>query len=77
MLVAQQEDNPQFLIHDKFAVALANSDYCGSSSKVYVEAVAHFFIYHAGHISCEVTGSKRYSTALAGLSGDFCPNELS
>ena len=78
MLVAQHEDNPQSLIHDKFAVALVNSHSVTVGLPKFMSKLAHFFIYHAVHIICEVTVLKEIlDRSRAGWSGDFCQNGLS
>ena len=65
ILSAKHEDDPQSLVPDKYAIALANSDSVtvGDLSK-FVSKLAHFFVKHDGEIRCKITGSKRYSSDL-------------
>ena len=65
ILSTKHEDDPQSLVHDKYAVALINSESVtvGHLPK-FMSKQAHFFIKHAGKIRCEITGSKRYSSDL-------------
>ena len=65
ILSAKHEDDPQSLIHDKYAIALTNSDSItvGHLPK-FTSNLAHFFVKHDGEIRCEITGSKRYSSDL-------------
>ena len=65
VLVSKHEDDPQSLVHDKFSIALVNSHgVTVGHLPMFMSKPAHFFIKHAGHISCKVTGSKRYSKVL-------------
>ena len=65
ILAAKDEDDPQSLVHDKYAIALTNSDSftVGHLSK-FMSKLEHFFVKHDGEIRCEITGSKRYSSDL-------------
>ena len=65
ILSAKHEDDPQSLVHDKYAIALINSESVtvGHLPK-FMSKLAHFFVKHAGKIRCEITGSKRYSSDL-------------
>ena len=62
---AKHEDDLQYLVHDKYAIALINSESVtvGHLPK-FKSKLAHFFVKHAGKIRCEFTGSKRYSSDL-------------
>ena len=62
VLSAKHEDDPQSLVHDKYAIALTNSDSVtmGHLSK-FMSKLPHFFVKHDGEIRCEITDSKRYS----------------
>ena len=62
ILSSKHEDDPQSLVHDKYAIALINSELVavGHLPK-FVSKLTHFFVEHAGKIRCEITGSKRYS----------------
>ena len=67
---AKHEDDPQSLVHNKYAIALINSD----SDTVghlpnFMSKLANFSVKYAGKIRCEITGSKRYSSNLE--QGDF------
>ena len=59
------QPNPQFFAHDKYAIALINSESVtvGHFPK-YMSKKAHFFVKHAERIRREITGSKRYSSDL-------------
>ena len=63
--IPQSLDDPQSLVHDKYAIALTNSDAVtvGHLAK-FLSKLAHFFVNHDGEIRCEITGSKRYSSDL-------------
>ena len=63
ILSAKHEDDPQSLVHDKYATALINSESVtvGHLPK-FMSKLAHIFVKHAGKIRCEITGSKRYSS---------------
>ena len=65
ILSAKHEDDPQSLVHDKYAIALINNESVavGHLPK-FLSKLAHFFVKHAGKIRCEITGSKRYSSDL-------------
>ena len=65
ILSAKHEDDPQSLVHDKYATALINSESVtvGHLPK-FMSKLAHIFVKHAGKIRCEITGSKRYSSDL-------------
>ena len=65
ILSAKHEDDPQSLVHGKYAFALINSEsvIVGHLPK-FMSKLAHFFVKHAGKIRCEITGSKRYSPDL-------------
>ena len=65
ILSAKHEDDPQSLVHGKYAFALINSEsvIVGQLPK-FMSKLAHFFVKHAGKIRCEITGSKRYSSDL-------------
>ena len=65
VLSVKHEDDPQSLVHSKYAIALINSELVavGHLPK-FVSKLAHFFVKHAGKIRCEITGSKRYSSDL-------------
>ena len=65
ILSAKYEDDPQSLVHDKYVIALINSESVtvGHFPK-FMSKLAHFFVKHGGKISCEITGSKRYSSDL-------------
>ena len=59
VLIAKHEDDPQSLIHDKFAIALVNNDSVtvGYIPKFMSKLTFHF-LKHGGHIKCEITGFK-------------------
>ena len=59
------QPNPQFFAHDKYAIALINSESVtvGHFPKC-MSKLAHFFVKHAKKIRCEITGSKRHSSDL-------------
>ena len=59
ILSAKHEDDRQSLVHDKYAVALINSESVtvGHLPK-FTWKLAHFFDKHGGKIMCEITGSK-------------------
>ena len=65
VLMAKHEDDPQSLIHDKFAIALVNDDSTtvGHIPK-FMSKLAYFFNKHGGHIKCEITGVQKYSKDL-------------
>ena len=65
VLSAKHEDDLQSLVHDKYAIALINSESVplGHLQK-FMSKLAHFFVKHARKIRCEITGSKRYSSNL-------------
>ena len=65
ILSAKLEDDLQSLVHDKYALALINSDSVtvGHLPK-FMSKLAHFFVKNAGTIRCEITDSKRYSSDL-------------
>ena len=65
ILSAKLEDDLQSLVHDKYALALINSDSVtvGHLPK-FMSKLAHFFVKQAGKTKCEITGSKRYSSDL-------------
>ena len=65
ILSAKHEHDPQSLVHDKYAIALINSetDTVGRLPKFMLK-LTHFFVKYAGKIRCEITGSKRYSSEL-------------
>ena len=65
ILSAKHEHDPQSLVHDKYAIALINSetDTVGRLPKFMLK-LTHFFVKHARKIRCEITGSKRYSSEL-------------
>ena len=59
---AKHEDDLQYLVHDKYAIALINSELVTVSHlPKFMLKLALFFVKHAGKIRCEITGSKRYS----------------
>ena len=65
ILSAKHEDNPQSLVHDKYVIALINSESATVADlPKFMSKLAHFFVKHAGKIRCEITGSKRYSSNL-------------
>ena len=65
VLIAKHEDDPQSLIHDKFAIALVNNDSItvGHIPK-FMCKLTYFFLKHGGHMKCEITGGKKYSKDL-------------
>ena len=65
ILPTKHEDNPQFLVHNKYAIALINSEpvTVGHLPKS-ISKLVHFFVKHVGKLTCEITGSKRYSPDL-------------
>ena len=65
ILSAKHEDDPQSLFHEKYAVALINSESVtvGHLPK-FMSKPAHVFVKHTGKIRCELTCSKRYSSDL-------------
>ena len=65
VLSAKHEGDSQSLVHDKYAVALINSESVtvGHLPK-FMSKPAHVFVKHAGKIRCEITGTKRYSSDL-------------
>ena len=65
ILSAKHEDDPQSLVHDKYATALINSESVtvGHLPK-FMSKLAYFFVKHAEKIRCEITGSKRYFSDL-------------
>ena len=56
VLMAKYEDDPQSLIHDKFAIALVNDDSVtvGHIPK-FMSKLTYFFLKHGGHLKCEIT----------------------
>ena len=62
ILIAKHEDDPQSLIHRKFAIALVNTDSvtAGHIPK-FISKLIYFFLKHTRHIICEITGGKKYS----------------
>ena len=65
ILSAKHEDDPQSLVHDKYAIALINSEpvTVGHLPK-FMSKLAHFFVKHTGKIKRKITGSKRNSSDL-------------
>ena len=67
ILSSKHEYDPQFLVQDKYAIALINSESvtAGYLPK-FMSKLAHFFVKenHAGKIRCEITGTKRWSSSL-------------
>ena len=65
ILSAKLEDDLQSLVHDKYTLALINSESVtvGHLPK-FMSKLAHFFVKNAGTIRCEITDSKRYSSDL-------------
>ena len=63
--MAKYEDDPQSLIHDKFAIALVNDDSVtvGHIPK-FMSKLTYFFLKHGGHLKCEITGIQKYSKDL-------------
>ena len=59
-LIAKHEDDPQSLIHDKFAIALVNND---SVTAGHTPKFMSKLIY-SGHIKCHITVGKKYSKDL-------------
>ena len=57
VLITKHEDDPQSLIHDKFAIALVNNDSAtlGHISKS-MSKLTYFFLKRDGHVKCEITG---------------------
>ena len=62
---AKHKHEPQSLVHDKYAIALIDSESVtvGHLPK-FLSKMAHFFVKHAGKIRCETTDSKRYFSDL-------------
>ena len=65
LLIAKHGVDPQWLIHEKFATALVNSDLVtvGHIPK-FITKLTYFFPKYGGHIKCEITGVKKYSDDL-------------
>ena len=65
ILSAKHEDDPQSLVHDKYAIALINSESVtvGHLPK-FMSKLAQLFVKHARKIRCEITGSKKCSSDL-------------
>ena len=59
ILSAKHEDDPQFLVHNNYAIALINSKLVtvGHLPK-FMSKLAHFFLKHAVKIRCEITVLK-------------------
>ena len=56
LLIAKHEDDPQSLIHDKFAIALVNNDLVTVAHiPKFISKLTYFFLKHGGHIKCEIT----------------------
>ena len=65
ILSTKHEDDPQSLVHDKYAIALINSEpVTVSHLPKFLSKLAHFFVKHARKIRCEITGSERHSSDL-------------
>ena len=62
VLSSKHGDDLKYLVHDKYDIALINSESVtvGHLPK-FMSKLAHFFVKHAGKIRCEITDSKRYS----------------
>ena len=62
VLSAKHGDYLKYLVHNKYDIALINSESIavGHLPK-FMSKLAHFFVKHAGKIRCEITDSKRYS----------------
>ena len=58
VLSAKHENDPQSLVHDKYAIALIKSESVtvGHLPK-FMSELSHFFVKHAEKIRCEITGS--------------------
>ena len=58
-LSAKHKDDPQSLVHEKYAIALINSEpvTVGHIPK-FMSKLADFFVKHAGKIRCEITVQK-------------------
>ena len=65
ILSAKHEDDPQSLVHDKYAIALINSESVtvGHLPK-FMSKLAQLFVKYARKIRCEITGSKKCSSDL-------------
>ena len=62
VLSAKHEDDPQSLVHDKYAIALINSvSITVGHLPKFMSKPAHLYVKHADKIRCEIAGSKRYS----------------
>ena len=60
VLSAKHEDDPQSLVHDKYAIALINSvSITVGHLPKFMSKLAHFYVKHADKIRCEIAGSKR------------------
>ena len=59
ILADKHEDDSQSLVHDKYDIALTNSDSVtvGHLPK-FMSKLAHFFVEHDEEIRCEITGSN-------------------
>ena len=58
VLSAKHENDPQSLVHDKYAIALIKSESVtvGHLPK-FTSEPSHFFVKHAEKIRCEIAGS--------------------
>ena len=65
VLSAKHENDPQSLVHDKYVIALINSEpvTVGHLPKFMLK-LGHFFVKYTGKIKCKTTGSKRNSSDL-------------
>ena len=65
ILSTKHEDDPQSLVHDKYAITVNNSESItvGHLPK-FMSKLAYFFVKHAEKSRYEITGSKRYSSDL-------------
>ena len=63
--MAKHEDDTQSLVNAKFSIALVNiHGVTVGHLPMFMSKLVHFFIKHAGHISCKVTEAQRYSKVL-------------
>ena len=63
VLIAKHEDDPQSLIHDKFALVNKDSVTVSHIPK-FMSKLTYFFLKHGGHMKCEIIGGKEYSKDL-------------
>ena len=61
VLIAKHEDDPQSLIHDKFAIALVSNDSLTVSHiPKFMSKLTYFSLKHGENIKSEIIGGKKY-----------------